>query len=148
MYNPDGQSGWDWPHIIPRKLILTAFVIFNAITGAAIWIEYYTAAPGAADWFILWKAGGGNASGVWFWLVSGVFLYLEVGTMVLTLMSNRARLKAAVAEAAAEASAKAWVEADRMWREWNERRETAAQEGRDFTEPPPGIPGSGAGEHP
>ena len=64
--------------------------------------------------------------------------------MVLTLMSNRARLKAAVAEA----SAKAWVEADRMWREWNERRETAAREGQGFTEPPPEIPGSGDGEQP
>ena len=140
MRNPDGQSGWDWPHIIPRKLILTAFVFFNAITGAAIWIEYVTAAPGTADWLILWKAGGGNASGVWFWLVSGVFLYLEVGTMVLTLMSNKARVAAAAAEAA--------LKRDRIWREWNQRREAAAQERRDFAEPPPEIPGSGDGEHP
>ena len=72
--------------------------------------------------------------------------------MVLTLMSNKARVAAAAAKAAAEAATKAAAEAelkrDRMWREWNQRRETAAQEGRDFTESPPGIPGSGDGEHP
>ena len=68
--------------------------------------------------------------------------------MVLTLMSNRARVAAAIAKAAAKAAAEAELKRDRMWREWNQRRETAAQEGRDFTEPPPGIPGSGDGEHP
>ena len=142
MNSPDQRGGWDWPHIIPRRLILTAFVVFNLVTGAAIWSEYYIAAPGAAHWLILWKAVGGNASGVWFWLISGLFLYSEVGTMVLTMLSNRARLRAAVAEAVEKAVA----EHNRQWREWNERREAAAREGRAFTEPPPEPPqGNGKG---
>ena len=54
--------------------------------------------------------------------------------MVLTLMSNKARVAAAAAKAAAKAAAEAELKRDRIWREWNQRRETAAQEGRDFTE--------------
>lgn len=156
MDNTDQRGGWDWPHIIPRRLILTAFVVFNLVTGAAIWSEFYLAAPATAHWFILWKAVGGNASGVWFWLISGLFLYSEVVTMVLTMLSNRARLKAAVEKAVAEAVETAVAEAvekavaeavpqavaehNRLWREWNERREAAAREGRGFTEPPPEPP--------
>ena len=80
--------------------------------------------------------------------------------MVLTMLSNRARLRAAVAEAVekavaeavekavaeavekavAEAVPQAVAEHNRLWREWNERRETAASEGREFTEPPPEPP--------
>ena len=56
--------------------------------------------------------------------------------MVLTMLSNRARLKAAVAEAVEKAVA----EHNRLWREWNERREAAAGEGSEFTEPPPEPP--------
>jgi len=153
MNNPGQRSGWDWPHIIPRRLILTAFVVFNLVTGAAIWSEYYIAAPGVDHWLILWKAVGGNASGAWFWLISGLFLYSEVGTMVLTMLSNRARLRAAVEKAVAEAVEKAVAEAvpqavaehNRLWREWNERREVAAREGRDVTEPPP-EPSQGNGK--
>jgi len=96
---------------------------------------------------------GGNASGAWFWLISGLFLYSEVGTMVLTMLSNRARLRAAVEKAVAEAVEKAVAEAvpqavaehNRLWREWNERREVAAREGRDVTEPPP-EPSQGNGK--
>ena len=144
MNKLDEGGGWDWPYIIPRKLIITGFVIFNILTAAAIRAEYLNALPGTAHWFILWKAVGGNASGVWFWLVSGVFLYSEVITMVLTVLSNRARVRKAAAEAAAKATAEvAEVEfqRDRMWREWNERREAAAREGSDFSEPPPEPPG-------
>ena len=154
--NSGARDGWDWPHIIPRKLLIVAFLIFNSATGAAVWVEYYTVAPGTAHWLILWRAAGANASGVWFWLVSGAFLYSEVLTMVLTMLSNRARMKAAIAEAVAEAVAVAVAEAtatataeatvqatlsqDRLWRDWNSRREAAAQEGREFTEPPPELP--------
>ena len=68
--------------------------------------------------------------------------------MVLTMLSNRARLRAAVAEAVEKAVAEAVAEAvpraveehNRLWREWNERREAAAREGREFTESPPDLP--------
>ena len=151
MNDPNPSGGWDWPHIIPRKLVIAGFIVFNVLTAAAIWVEYSKAAPGGAHWFILWNAVGGNASGVWFWLISGAFLYSEVVTMVLTILSNRARVRKAAAEAAAKAAADATAKAksevaeaalkrDRMWREWNERREAAAREGRDFTEPPPEPP--------
>ena len=33
-------------------------------------------------------------------------------------------------------------EADKMWSEWNQRREQAEKEGRDFNEPPPSSPKS------
>ena len=48
----------------------------------------------------------------------------------------------AVAEAVEKAVAEAVPVADhnRLWREWNERREAAAREGREFTEPPPEPP--------
>ena len=64
--------------------------------------------------------------------------------MVLTILSNRARVRKAAAEAAAEGAAVAAeleFQRDRMWREWNERREAAVREGHDFNEPPPEPPG-------
>ena len=56
--------------------------------------------------------------------------------MILTLMSNRARVEKAVAEAARKAT----VEQYRIWAEWNRRREEAAAQGRPFTESPPEPP--------
>ena len=76
--------------------------------------------------------------------------------MVLTMLSNRARMKAAIAEAVAEGKAQGMVQGvvqgmaqgmaqgahsqDQLWRDWNSRREAAAREGRNFTEAPPEPP--------
>lgn len=56
--------------------------------------------------------------------------------MILTLMSNKARVE----KAAAEAATKAALEQYRTWSEWNNRREAAAALGQDFDEPPPAPP--------
>ena len=77
--------------------------------------------------------------------------------MILTLMSNKARIEQAVeeatakatAKATAEATAKANIEQHRLWDEWNRRREEAVDKGLDFNEPtpepPPGFHRNGKG---
>ena len=121
------RRGWDWPHVFPRKLILAAWVAFHLIVAAAYWIQLFQT-PEDPRWLILWKAIGGNSSGVWYWFVSWIYLNSEVATMILTLLSNRARVEKAAAEQY------------RIWAEWNRRREEAAAQGQPFTEPPPEPP--------
>ena len=43
------------------------------------------------------------------------------------------------AQGLAEARAERVAEVHRNWSEWNRRRESAEEEGRPFTEPPPDI---------
>ena len=146
----DNPRGWDWPHIFPRKLILTAWLTFHLIVVGAFLIQV-SRTPTDPYWLNFWKSIGGNSSGVWYWFVSWVYLNSEVITMILTLMSNKARIEKAVAEAVAEAVAKATAEAtakataeqNRIWSEWNSRREAAAALGQDFNEPPPGFYSNG-----
>ena len=102
----DNPRGWDWPHIFPRKLILTAWLTFHLIVVGAFLIQV-SRTPTDPYWLNFWKSIGGNSSGVWYWFVSWVYLNSEVITMILTLMSNKARIEKAVAEAVAEAVAKA-----------------------------------------
>lgn len=52
--------------------------------------------------------------------------------MILTLMSNKARVE--------KAATKAAVKQYRIWSEWNSRREDAAAMGQDFNEPTPEPP--------
>ena len=119
--------GWDWPHIFPRKLILAAWFAFHLIVVVAFLVQIGQS-PKDPYWLNFWKSIGGNSSGVWYWFVSWVYLNSEVITMILTLMSNKARVERAAAEQY------------RIWSEWNSRRETAAALGQDFDEPPPAPP--------
>ena len=141
------SKDWDWPHIFPRKLILTAWLAFHLIAAVGFLVQW-SQSPQDPYWLTLWKSIGGNSSAVWYWFVSWVYLNSEVITMILTLMSNKARIEKAVAEAVAEATAaareeataKAMAEQYRIWSEWNSRREAAAALGQDFHEPPPAPP--------
>ena len=156
--------GWEWPRIFPRKLILAAWFAFHLIVVVAFLVQIGQS-PRDPYWLSFWKSIGGNSSGVWYWFVSWAYLNSEVLTMILTLMSNKARVKKAVDEAVAkavdeavakavaeaipkavdEAQARAAEEQYRTWSEWNSRREEAAAMGQDFKEPPPEPP---SGYHP
>ena len=131
----DNRRGWDWPHIFPRKLILAAWLAFHLIVGIGLAVQIRQT-PEDPLWLNLWKSIGGNSSGAWYWFVSWVYLNSEVVTMILTLLSNRARVEQAVADATAKATA----ERHRLWSEWNRRREDAEAKGMSFEEPPPELP--------
>ena len=128
------QPGWDWPHIFPRKLILSAWLAFHLIVGLGLAVQIMQT-PEDPLWLNLWKSIGGNSSGAWYWFVSWVYLNSEVITMILTLLSNKARIE----QASAEAAAKATEQQHRIWSEWNQRREEAASKGLPFEEPPPEL---------
>ena len=133
------QPGWDWPHIFPRKLILAAWLAFHLIVGLGLAVQIMQT-PEDPLWLNLWKSIGGNSSGAWYWFVSWVYLNSEVITMILTLLSNKARVEQAVAEATAKATAKATARRHLLWSEWNRRREEAEAAGLPFAEPPPELP--------
>ena len=139
----ENRRGWDWPHIFPRKLILAAWLAFHLIVGVGLAVQIRQT-PEDPLWLNLWQSIGGNSSGAWYWFVSWVYLNSEVITMILTLLSNRARIEQAVAEATAKATAtataKASAEQYRLWSEWNRRREDAEAKGMPFDEPPPEPP--------
>ena len=127
----ENRRGWDWPHIFPRKLILAAWLAFHLIVGVGLAVQIRQT-PEDPLWLNLWQSIGGNSSSAWYWFVSWVYLNSEVMTMILTLLSNRARVEQAAAEQ------------HRLWSEWNRRREEADAKGLPFDEPPPEAP---AGSH-
>ena len=88
----------------------SSWLAFHLILGIGIAIQIRQA-PADPVWLNFWKAIGGNSSGAWYWFVSWVYLNSEVMTMILTLLSNKARVEQATATA----------ERHRLWDDWNRR---------------------------
>ena len=120
--------------------------------------------PGQLWWRYLWQGSvGGNGYNAWLATLSLGFLTTEVIIMIFTLRSNQARVERAekaateaatksateaATKAAAAAMTKALSELQQAWESWNDRRIAAEQEGRPFTEPPPGHPSGPNGSNP
>ncbi len=140
-----------WIPDLPRPLIVVIWGLLLIWLAVGAYLESLTN-PGQLWWYYLWQGSvGGNGYNAWLATLSLGFLTTEVIIMIFTLRSNQARVeraeKAATAAAtkAAEEAKKAAVAAavatrQQAWEGWNERRLAAEQEGRPFTEPPPGHP--------
>ena len=129
------NRNWSWPPLVPRPVLVLAWVVFNGITGLALVVDLNRAAPGTPLGEIIWDAIGGDASGVCYWALLGSYLYSEVVMMILTKWSNQARVEAA--------ERRGRIEENRRWQEYLGRREAAERAGLPFNEPPPEPPENG-----
>ena len=148
-----------WIPDLPRPLIVVIWGLLLIWLAVGAYIESLTN-PGQLWWRYLWQGGvGGNGYNAWLSTLSLGFLTTEVIIMIFTLRSNQARVERAekaateAATKAAEETKKAAVAAavatrQQAWESWNDRRLAAEQEGRPFTEPPPGHPSGTNGSNP
>ena len=136
-----------WIPDLPRPLIVVIWGLLLIWLAVGAYLESLTN-PGQLWWHYLWQGSvGGNGYNAWLATLSLGFLTTEVIIMIFTLRSNQARVERAekaateaATKAVSAAMTKALAELQQAWEGWNERRLAAEQEGRPFTEPPPGHP--------
>ena len=146
------RRSWAWPPLVPRPVLVVAWIIFNGITALSIAIDLIQSPAEMPLWAILWEAIGGDASSVCYWALLGSYLYSEAIAMILTKWSNQARVEQALeqgrAEGRAEGRAKGRAEGraegrsaeNRQWQEYLDRRAAAEKAGLPFNEPRPQPP--------
>ena len=134
-----------------RLLSLTRYyvvfgILFAIVTGLYVWQGFATAEPNSHPVGILLEAMRLASSSIP-WLVVFTF-YLVEGMNVLSERYLRSRyakgrqegLQEGREEGLEEGEQKGREEEHQQWLAWNQRREAALREGRDFTEPPPSNP--------
>jgi hypothetical protein len=141
-----------------RLLSLTRYyvvfgILFAIVTGLYVWQGFATAEPNSHPVGILLEAMRLASSSIP-WLVVFTF-YLVEGMNVLSERYLRSRYakgrqdreeglqagrQEGREEGLEEGEQKGREEEHQQWLAWNQRREAALREGRDFTEPPPSSP--------
>jgi hypothetical protein len=134
-----------------RLLSLTRYyvvfgILFAIVTGLYVWQGFATAEPNSHPVGILLEAMRLASSSIP-WLVVFTF-YLVEGMNVLSERYLRSRyakgrqegLQEGREEGLEEGEQKGREEEHQQWLAWNQRREAALREVRDFTEPPPSNP--------
>ena len=138
-----------------RLLSLTRYyvvfgILFAIVTGLYVWQGFATAEPNSRPVGILLEAMRLASSSIP-WLVVFTF-YLVEGMNVLSERYLRSRYakgrqeglqagrQEGREEGLEEGEQKGREEEHQQWLAWNQRREAALREGRDFTEPPPSSP--------
>ena len=138
-------TGW----LLGTKRFIGVVVAFCLILGAETWWEFQEQLAqgqcrGLPDWGC-WASAGAKAlvAGlvtasfclVSLWFIS--YFTREVGQMIAE-MFKESRFRRGVQQGFAQGIQKA-VDQQAAWEGWNRRREQAAAEGREFTEPPPTL---------
>ena len=126
-----------------RLLSLTRYyvvfgILFAIVTGLYVWQGFATAEPNSRPVGILLEAMRLASSSIP-WLVVFTF-YLVEGMNVLSERYLRSRYAKGRQEGLQAGRQEGREEEHQQWLAWNQRREAALREGRDFTEPPPSNP--------
>ena len=118
------ESIWSIRQLSLVRYYIAFAILFALVTGLYLWRGFATALPGAhaVDTAL---AALKEASGLIPWLIVFTF-YLVEGISMLAERYLKSRYD------------KGREEERQRWLAWNQRREEALREGRDFTEPPPG----------
>jgi hypothetical protein len=132
-----------------RLLSLTRYyvvfgILFAIVTGLYVWQGFATAEPNSHPVGILLEAMRLASSSIP-WLVVFTF-YLVEGMNVLSERYLRSRYAKGREEGLEEGEQKGREEERQQWLAWNQRREAALREVRDFTEPPPDGSQNGNGK--
>ncbi len=124
------ESIWSIRQLSLIRYYVAFAALFALFTGLYQWRGFATAVPGAPFVDTL-LAALKEASGLTPWLIIFTY-YLVEGLTVLAERYLRSRY------------AKGRVDERQQWIAWNQRREEAMREGREFTEPPPASDGDKA----
>ena len=122
------ESIWSIRQLSLVRYYIAFAILFALVTGLYLWRGFATALPGAhaVDTAL---AALKEASGLIPWLIVFTF-YLVEGISMLAERYLKSRY--------AKGKEQGQEEERQRWLAWNQRREEALREGRDFTEPPPG----------
>ncbi|MDE2939900.1 MAG: hypothetical protein OXR67_13450 [Chloroflexota bacterium] len=126
------ESIWSVRQFSLTRYYITFAVLFALVTGIYQWRGIATAAFGAHEVDTV-LAALKEASGLTPWLMIFTF-YLVEG---VSMLAER-YLKSRYAKGKEEGREEGREEVQKQWQAWNRRREEALQEGREFSEPPPG----------
>ncbi len=138
--------------VLPRPLIVGAWIVFMLMSGGLPWMNYYFD-PGQPLPVSIVDGLGGNGIGLFTWTIIGIQLHVEVIYMVFSRRANMHDVEVAAEKARAEAEAKAeartTAEAEarvaaeeqlQAFLTWYEQVKDQLAEG---TPPPPGIDRNG-----
>lgn len=121
------ESIWSLRQLTLTRYYISFAVLFSLVTVLYLWRSFVNPLPGqqAVDTAL---AGLKEASGVIPWLIIFTY-YLVEGVSMLAERYLKSRY--------AKGKEEGRKEERLQWRAWNQRREEALREGREFTEPPP-----------
>jgi len=122
--------------LIPYYIAFAALFVLS--TGLYLWRGFATAGP-AAHHLDTTLASLKEASALIPWLIVFAY-YLVEGLSMLAERYLRSRYAKGKEEGRKEGREEGIEEERRQWLAWNQRREEAFGEGREFTEPPPSKP--------
>ena len=122
------ESVWSLRLLSLTRYYITFAILFALVTGLYLWRGFATALPGAQYVDTVLDALK-EASALIPWLVIFTY-YLVEGVSMLAERYLRSRY--------AKGKEEGREEVQQQWRAWNQRREEALRDGKEFTEPPPG----------
>ena len=126
------ESIWNIRQLSLVRYYVTFAALFVLVTGVYLWRGFATATPDEhiVDTVL---AALKEASGLTPWLMIFTF-YLVEGVSMLAERYLKSRYDKGKEDGREEGQ----EEERQRWLAWNQRREEALREGREFTEPPPG----------
>ena len=129
------ESIWSLRQLTLTRYYIAFVLLFCLVTALHLWRSFSNALPGqfTVDTVLV---GLKDASGVIPWLIIFTF-YLVEGISMLAERYLRSRYARGRQDGKKEGRAEGREEERLQWRAWNQRREEALREGREFTEPPP-----------
>ncbi len=126
------ESIWSLRLLSLTRYYITFAILFALVTGLYLWRGFATALPGA-QYVDTVLAALKEASALIPWLVIFTY-YLVEGVSMLAERYLRSRY----AKGKEDGREEGREEVQQQWRAWNQRREEALRDGKEFTEPPPG----------
>ena len=137
---PDSRRESIWSlrqlSLVPYYVAFAALFVLS--TGLYLWRGFATAGP-AAHHLDTTLASLKDASALIPWLIVFAY-YLVEGLSMLAERYLRSRYAKGKEAGLKEGREEGREEERLQWQAWNQRREEALREGREFTEPPPGKP--------
>ena len=144
------ESIWSLRQLSLIPYYVAFAILFILSTGLSLWRGFATAGP-SAQHIDTTIASLKEASALIPWLIVFAY-YLVEGLSMLAERYLRSRYAKGKAEGLREGRDEGRQEGHQegreeereQWLAWNQRREEALREGREFTEPPPGKPANGS----
>ncbi len=127
---------WSLSTLSLARYYVTFAVLFVLVTVLYLWRGFATAPPGThiVDTTL---AALKEASSLTLWLIVFTY-YLVEGFSMLAERYLRSRYAKGKEEGLKEGRQEGREEAQQQWLAWNQRREEALRQGKEFTELPPG----------
>ena len=132
----NGRTGWIGIPSVPPERAVQAFVSFYLAIAAAIAIDVLliTHNHGPKTWQLTVEMVFDDGGQIVAWALAATWPIMEAMRVVIARIMEKRTYQ------------KGKDDANRLWREWLQRREQAEARGETFDEPPPDISSSNSGK--